>query len=676
MTTGGQWGNAAPPHYPFSALVGQERMTLALLLTAVNPAIGGVLVRGEKGSAKSTAARSLGALLPEIEVVAGCPFACHPARPFEGCPHCRGAERRAERRPVRVVELPLGATEDRVLGTLDLERALRAGERHFEPGLLAAAHRGVLYVDEVNLLPDHLVDLLLDAAAMGRNVVEREGVSFAHPARFTLIGTMNPEEGELRPQLLDRFGLSAEASGPADPRERAEIVRRRIAYETDPAAFAASWAAAEEATRARLRAACEALPTVRLGDDMLDLTAHLCAGVGAAGLRADLAISKAACALAAWEGRSEVAADDVRRVAELALPHRRRRRPFEDSGLDPERLDDLMREHRERRAATPPAIPGDAPASDEPGAPGSANEGKEPETEVFPPAAVAPVPLPPERPARRLPAGERARRGPAARAPVGGRAHGPARPADAANGGDGALALAATLRAAAPHQAARRTPDPEQGGDPAATAFALLPADLRVRRREMPAGQCILFVVDASGSMAAERRMAVAKGAVRNMLLDAYQRRDRVGLIVFRGARAELVLPPTDSVELAERRLRALPTGGRTPLADGLRLAANTLRRPEYAGRSPLIVVLSDGRANVSLTGAAPLEDAHAQARALRDAGVRALVLDSEAGGTRLGLARQLAVELGADYRPLHDLGPDRVGALVRAALDADAARD
>ena len=268
--------------YPFSAIVGQERMKLALLLNAINPAIGGVLIRGEKGSAKSTSVRALAALLPDLAVMVGCPYACDPNEPFFDCPHCAGTDGTTMYRPVRVVDLPIGATEDRVLGTLHLERALQSGERHFEPGLLAAAHRGILSIDEVNLLPDHLVDILLDAAAMGWNVVEREGISFAHPARFILIGTMNPEEGELRPQFLDRFGLAVDAEGLPDPADRAEVVRRRIRYEADPVTFAARWSDDERALRDRIADARAYLPRVVLAEDLLGLIARICteAGVG------------------------------------------------------------------------------------------------------------------------------------------------------------------------------------------------------------------------------------------------------------------------------------------------------------------------------------------------------------------------------------------------------------
>src|SRR5687768_4943740 len=307
--------------YPFGAVVGMDDMRLALLLNAVSPAVGGVLVRGEKGTAKSTTVRALAAVLPPVAVVAGCRFACDPAAPDPGCPdgpHDPGAP--GLTRPARLVELPVGASEDRVVGSLDLERALTEGVKAFEPGLLAAANRGVLYVDEVNLLHDHLVDLLLDAAALGTAYVEREGVSVQHAARFLLVGTMNPEEGELRPQLLDRFGLTVEAAAPRDPAERAEVVRRRFAHEADPNGFAQRFAADDAELAASIAAARERLSQVVLGDRALQEVTTVCAAFDVDGLRADLVTAKAAVALAAWAGRTEVTTDDVRTAARLALP--------------------------------------------------------------------------------------------------------------------------------------------------------------------------------------------------------------------------------------------------------------------------------------------------------------------------------------------------------------------
>ena len=335
--------------FPFAALVGQERMKRALLLNAVNPAVGGVLIRGSKGTAKSTAVRSLAALLPPIAVVAGCPYSCDPARERATCPHCTtdATEDRAGEvveRPVRIVDLPVGASEDRLVGSLDIERALHSGRQAFEPGLLAGAHRGILYIDEVNLLNDHLVDVLLDAAAMGRNYVERDGLSVTHPSRFILVGTMNPEEGELRPQLLDRFGLMVEADDQFTRAERMEVVKRRIAFEADPAAFVARWDAEQQALRQRLAAAQGMLPDVTLSDQMLEAIAGVCEAHEVDGLRADIVIHRAATTIAAWDGRAEVSLDDVREAARLALVHRQRRQPFEQPELDQQRLDESLDE--------------------------------------------------------------------------------------------------------------------------------------------------------------------------------------------------------------------------------------------------------------------------------------------------------------------------------------------
>ena len=334
--------------FPFTAVVGMDEMRLALILNAVSPAVGGVLVRGEKGTAKSTMVRALAAVLPDVGVVTGCRFSCDPADPDPDCPdgpHDRtrdDAGSAARTRAARLVELPVGASEDRLLGALDIERALTEGVKAYEPGLLAAAHRGVLYVDEVNLLHDHLVNLLLDAAALGVSYVERDGVSVRHAARFLLVGTMNPEEGELRPQLLDRFGLTVEAAAPRDPGPRAEVVRRRLDYDADPAGFAARWGAEESGLAGRIAAARRLLPRVVLPDGALRQVASVCAAFGVDGLRADLVTARAAMAHAAWEGRTVVSADDIRAAARLALPHRRRRQPFDEPQLDEQQLEDAL----------------------------------------------------------------------------------------------------------------------------------------------------------------------------------------------------------------------------------------------------------------------------------------------------------------------------------------------
>ncbi len=336
--------NDAPIAYPFVALVGQEQMKLALILNVIDPTLSGVLIRGEKGTAKSTAVRGLAELLPEYEVAAGCPFNCPPDPKADLCPDCRAKWRAGEKVPsakarVKVVELPVGATEDRVLGALDLEAAIKTGRKSFSPGLLAAANRNILYVDEVNLLDDHLVDILLDSAAMGVNSVERESISYTHPARFTLVGTMNPEEGELRPQLLDRFGLCVLVEGIDDPAQRAEVVKRRLEFEADPASFARKWLDQGRELTERMVRAGRLLNRVEIDDAVLDEAVRITLSVGTDGHRADLTMVKTARALAAFEGRQEITTDDLLTAARLTLPHRIKRKPFEEMVFD---IDELM----------------------------------------------------------------------------------------------------------------------------------------------------------------------------------------------------------------------------------------------------------------------------------------------------------------------------------------------
>ena len=666
------------PPYPFTAVVGLDDLRLALLLNAVSPAVGGVLVRGEKGTAKSTIVRALAAVLPQIAVVPGCRFSCDPAAPDPACPdgpHEPG-DTAARSHPARLVELPVGATEDRLVGSLDLEKVLASGVAAYEPGLLAAAHRGLLYVDEVNLLHDHLVDLLLDAAAMGVAHVEREGVSVRHAARFLLVGTMNPEEGELRPQLLDRFGLTVEVRASRDPAERAEVVRRRLAYEADPEGFAAAWEQADKETAARIEAARALLPSVTLPESELLRVTRICAAFEVDGMRADLVTARAATALAAWAGRDVVIAEDVRQAAMLALPHRRRRHPFDAPGLDEERLDEAM-DDTDGGDHDPDPGPGSGSSGPSQGDGGSGSDmsvgpqdGAEPHAERERSAEAnsksrtasgnEQSPATPSEPFKTrllqvegVGTGAEGRRS-RARA-SGGRSVG-ARP------GTRGLHLVATVHAAAPQQVARGR---REG------ALHLRSEDLREPVREGREGNLVLFVVDASGSMAARQRMAAVKGAILSLLLDAYQRRDKVGLVTFRGRDAEVALPPTWSVDAGAARLTSLPTGGRTPLAAGLLQAADVLRveRMRDPDRRPLVLVVTDGRATHASHSKDPLSDTRRAAAHLRQAvaalGGTAVVVDCESGPVRLGLAARLAADLAAGHMPLTDLAADALTAAV-----------
>lgn len=687
--------NAMRTPYPFSAIVGQEEMKLALLLNAVSPQIAGVLVQGEKGTAKSTAVRALQALLPSINVVEHCAFGCDPTDQGHLCQACAELLERddvlpTQVRPVRLIELPLGATEDRVLGTLDLERAIKDGIRQFEPGLLAAAHRGILYIDEVNLLPDHLVDALLDAAATGVNVVEREGISFAHPARFLLIGTMNPEEGNLRPQLLDRFGLSVEVGGLRDPVQRTEVVKRRIAFETDAEAFCARWSTLEAALHSHIEEARRLLPQVEVNESILGLIAHICAEVDVEGLRADITIYKAATALAALEGRTQVIEQDVQCVAPMALAHRRRKQPFDQPGITAQEIESLMQEYRpseqrEQDKEGSSTHSHDPPAGGEEREQHAAGEGttqannestgeqEGPEQYIPPIAPIAMSPLTLKRTKasgvpefkRSLPPVQQTARVGAAVVQARGRIVGARQPRQKPS----ALALAPTLRSAALHQQRRRIEYAVQDE----SRVWLERWDIRESVREHKRGALILFAVDASGSMAARKRMATVKGAVLALLQRAYQERDQVGLLQFRGTKASLVLPPTNSTSRASQALASLPTGGRTPLAAGLRLARRTLQAAMVRDslQQPVLVLVTDGRANVAESGAtiSPLEDAIVAAHEVRAIGVTVVVIDTEEGPVRTGLTGQFAEALGGSCVELTELAAAPMADAVHSML-------
>ena len=608
--------------YPFSAIVGHDQLRLALLLCAVRPEIGGALIRGEKGTAKSTAVRGLAALLSAVT---------------------GGTDS-------GLVEMPLGATEDRVIGSLDLQRVLRDGEHAFSPGLLARAHGGVLYVDEVNLLHDHLVDVLLDAAAMGRVHIERDGISHSHEARFVLIGTMNPEEGELRPQLLDRFGLTVDVHASRDVDVRVQVIRQRMAYEADPDAFAERYADADAELARRIAAARALVDDVVLPDNELRRIAALCAAFDVDGMRADLVMARTAAAHAAWRGANTVEEQDSRVAAELALPHRRRRDPFDDPGIDRDQLDEALAQ------AGADADPERDP--DPPGGGQSANDpAPQPDSHSNSPQPSPPRPsAPPSKTFR-----TRALQVPG----VGGGAPGRRSRARnvsgsvvaAADGNDSGSAahglhLFATLLSAAEHA----------GAGP----LRPRPEDVRRAIREGREGNLVIFVVDASGSMAARDRMAAVGGATLSLLRDAYQRRDKVAVITFRQREARLLLPPTSSAHIAGLRLSRFDTGGKTPLAEGL-LAARELIVREKArdrARRSLLVVLTDGRANA---GRDPLGRSRTAAGRLVAEGAAAVVVDCETSYVRLGLAADLARQLRAPVVRLEQLHADYLTRAVRS---------
>lgn len=607
--------------YPFSAVVGQDRLKLALILSAVAPGIGGVLIRGEKGTAKSTIVRGLAPLLD-------------------------GA---------RVVELPIGATEDRVIGSLDLTRVLRDGQAHFTPGLLAQADGGVLYIDEVNLLSDHLVDVLLDAAASGRVTVERDGVSHTQSAAFVLVGTMNPEEGELRPQLLDRFGLVVDVAGPREVDERVEIVTSRMAFDTDPEGFAASYADEESALSIRIAAARAAIDGIEIPRAELRRIAAICAALEVDGLRGDIVVARTAAAHAAWRGAAEVTDDDVTVAVELALPHRRRRNPFDSSGMDREELEEAL-EQGEQAAQEPPERPepesdGDPdpdrdPDDDPDGDPPGGGGGTPPGPQFGTPSAGSGARLRTFR-AEGLGDGEdgrrskaRSRRGITTRA-IDYADHTP-------------VHLFATVLAAAGRASG--------SGVPAVGA-----GDLRGAERIGAESNLVVFVVDLSGSMTARARLTAVRTACVDLLRDSYTRRDRVAVVVAAGKDAYVAVPPTRSVDLAVARLAQVRTGGRTPLAEGLQQALGVIERAARTDptRRPLLVILTDGRATA---GQNARERAASAADAVARQGISSLVIDCEQGVVRLGLAAELARRTGAEYTSMDQLEVSGLAETVKTA--------
>lgn len=683
-----------PPIFPFTAIVNQDLMRRALVLNAVYPQIGGVLIRGERGTGKSTAARALAALLPEIEVVADCPFSCDPDQPATWCTLCQERAAAGEtlprvRRRTRFVDLPVSATEDRVVGTLDMERAIQKGERHFEPGVLAAANRGVLYVDEVNLLDDHVVDILLDAAAMGINVVEREGISFSHPARFILIGTMNPEEGDLRPQLLDRFALCVDIRSVHDPRARMLIMERNLAFESDPEGFYEEWRPREEALSREIARACQLLPQVRHTRGDLAVIAAMMAEMRVDGHRPDMVILKTARANAALEGRTRITDRDILLAAELALPHRLRRHPLQPVEATLDNLGERLAEARVQVAKKEPSLAeevideevpreekkthvetetGEMPSSE------GQQQPREPVLQNIPrwpsegqwweggkkiPAGESFVPRRLDTPLDRLTRSGTGRRSITRTDQRRGRyiqaRPSPEDPSD--------LALDATLRAAAPYQCRRCRP-----GGP---ALVVCPEDYHRKVRVRRMANLILFVVDASWSMAVAERMEATKGAVMSLLTDAYQRRDRVGVVVFQKNGARLVLPPTHSVTRAQKALQDVPVGGKTPLSAGLHLAYEVITRElrQHPDLMPLMVLLTDGAGNVSMSDLPPQEEAHRIAELFPQACIRSVVINMEHESFDQGLAQALADHLQAPCYRLEELRAEALLERVRKEL-------
>ncbi|WP_456394474.1 ATP-binding protein [Thermococcus sp.] len=621
--------------FPFSAIVGQEKAKLALLCVAVNPLIGGVLLKGDKGTGKSTLVRALANVLPEIEVVADCPFNCNPMNPLEMCDSCyeryeRGESLPVARRRMRVVDLPLSVTTDRLVGTVDVERFLNEGKKALQPGILAEANRGVLYIDEVNLLDDYIADSLLDAAAMGWNTIEREGISFRHPARFILVGSMNPEEGELRPQILDRFGLCVEVSAPMNPEDRVEIVKRVEEFHEDPIGFYRKFESEEKRLTESIVKARELLPKVEISDDLLKLLAETVINLGIKTSRAEITTIKTAKAIAALNGRRRVSLEDLEKAMELALPHRLRDKPFQKpSRMKPPKPEGDKHEHKHdhRHEQGKEGKGGSArsqgagnleqnfrsgevriPRIDGRNFDGGEFTGYRSSRDV----SVTVVNFPKGIPVSYLPP-----------------ANGRIKDVDFYNS-----LVWAVLSGKKP-------------------PIRLDLKDVRVRVRRAKAPTLWVLLLDSSGSMAVKRRISIAKGIAEKLVENGYTKRSKMALIVAKGKQAEVFVPPTRNYWEVLERIESVPTGGRTPLSSALYnllLLANRERMKDKSLKVRAFLI-TDGRANVPLSGKRIKDEIAELAKALRKKDIELSIYDTRGGGISPGVSYLHLLEKAANAK-------------------------
>jgi len=615
--------------FPFSAIVGQEKAKLALLCVAINPLIGGVLLKGDKGTGKSTLVRALANVLPEIEVVANCPFNCNPRNPLEMCDSCyeryeKGEELPVAKRKMRVVDLPLSITIDRLVGTVDVERFLREGRKALQPGILAEANRSVLYIDEVNLLDDYIADSLLDAAAMGWNTIEREGISFRHPARFILVGSMNPEEGELRPQILDRFGLCVEVTAPMSPEERVEIVKRVEEFHEDPVSFYKKFESEEKKLTERIVKAREILPKVEISDDLLKLLAETVVNLGIKTNRAEIATIKTAKAIAALNGRRRVSLEDLEKAMELALPHRLKDKPFQKPPQmkPPKPRDDKEHKHdhkhdhkhehkkeegnqesRSQRIGNLEQNFRSSEVKSEIRIPrvegknfdGSEFTGYRSSRDV----SVTVINFPKGVPVSYLPP------------------KGEIRDVDFYSS-----LVWAVLNGKKP-------------------PIKLNLNDVRIRVRRAKAPTLWVLLLDSSGSMAVQKRISIAKGIAEKLVENGYIKKSKVALIVAKGNQAEIFVPPTRNYWEVLEKIEGIPTGGRTPLSSALYNLLLLADRERIKDRSVRVraFLITDGKANVSLFGKRIKEEIIELAKALRKKGIELSIYDTGSGGINPGIS-------------------------------------
>ena len=598
-------------YFPFSAVAGQENIKLALILNVINPRVGGVLVSGEKGTGKSTLMRALSQLQSGVDVV----------------------------------NIPLGITEDRLTGSINFEAAVKKGKKEFETGLLYKADENILYVDEVNLLSEHIVNILQAVSSLGQNIVEREGVSFSHPCRFALVGSMNPEEGLLKPHLLDKFGLYIEAKGEKDIATRTEIMRRRLEYESDPVQFLEIYQEDEQKLCRRIDEAKKTLKAVEITQDQYALFAELSTNGNCSGHRCEITLAETARAIAAFDGRVFITDEDIKCAAGFVLPHRMRQTPPQ-----PTQSEKSAQENDEQPQEESDNEPDGQKKQNT--APDTQNSAEEEHTEEI--SEKQELSLSTDLRSRKLMAGSgkrnkiktdaRTGRYVRSRLPSG-------KPSD--------IAVDATIRTAALYQKNR---------DKNGLMIKIASSDIREKIREKRTGATILFVVDASGSMGAKRRMRAVKGAVMSLLDEAYQKRDRVGIVAFRGGGGEVLLHVTRSVDLAEKQLRSLPTGGKTPLAAGLNLACQLLKSEKLKDPDALLylVLVSDGKANVPLLSENPLNDALEIAENVKRLGASSLVVDTEKSRIEFGFAKELSQRLESKYIKLDSVSKSEITSNVK----------
>ncbi|HUY00391.1 MAG TPA: magnesium chelatase subunit D family protein [Candidatus Deferrimicrobium sp.] len=701
--------------FPFTAIIGQELMKKALILNAINPTIGGVLIKGEKGTAKSTAARALTELLPKIKVVANCPFHCDPANIEKMCNECKKRFEDGEDLPIieqtmKMVTLPVSATEDRVVGTIDLKKALEDKQLGLEPGILAEVNRGILYIDEVNLLDNHVADLLLDAAAMGYNIIERENISFFHPAKFILIGTMNPEEGDLRPQLLDRFGLCIEVKGEQDLQKRIEIIKARQEFDNSIHAFKEKYIKQQEELRDKITHAQEILSKVKLLEKFLKFISLVCIELGVDGHRADITIAKTAQTLTAFYGRNTVTYDDIKEAMILSLPHRLRKGPFKQQKFDPTEfanyLDNLkadLEKKNEMNDEIPVSESNDV--SDEPievddhslqnaeelnhptEAEPEDSELEDVNHEDLTPTEIHSIDpshlqnLKPEnltddlssfeeqvfeigegitdqarkeilkRNIQSMQQRSKSRKNSNLSFNQNGRYFKFRNPFKREKITD--LAIDATLRASLIDTIKHNE------------EFCIRPQHYRLKVRRNPTNILIIFVLDTSGSMTANKRMSAAKGAILSLLEEIYIRKDKVCLITFSGTEATLVLPPTNSIELASDLLSGIPTGGKTPLSAGLHKALQIAITEQYCrGLVPLIVLLSDGKQNIALYDSF-IDDQTILSDLFMTHSIPLICIDTDLTRFNLGFAKELSEKFNAIYYELDRLQAEQVSKII-----------